>query len=140
MSFKTFSPIGMKLRAASEIRKLSIHQEESSRIEGTEESESQSSTRVKAIFLATNKIPFSALYDEKTEFNVSAQEIALKERLNIIAYIAISKDNSLKTIGQIRNLEFTFCNKEKKYMEFLVFENLNQIIVEQSSSISTLSK
>ncbi|MBW0562269.1 hypothetical protein O181_101984 [Austropuccinia psidii MF-1] len=51
MGWKTSPPSGMNLCASSEIEKWSVHQAESSKRKETEETESQSSTRVKKIFL-----------------------------------------------------------------------------------------
>ncbi|MBW0571507.1 hypothetical protein O181_111222 [Austropuccinia psidii MF-1] len=97
----------MELCASSEIGKWSIHRAESYKRKETEETESQSSTRVKTIFLGPNKIPFSAIFDAKNDLNVIAQEIALKAELNISSYTLKSTDSSLKPIGQIKNLEVT---------------------------------
>ncbi|MBW0574747.1 hypothetical protein O181_114462 [Austropuccinia psidii MF-1] len=54
--------------------------------------------------------------------------------------ISPPRDNSLKSIGQIKNLEVTFESEEKTYLDFLVFENFNQIIDEENTSILSLSK
>ncbi|MBW0497244.1 hypothetical protein O181_036959 [Austropuccinia psidii MF-1] len=48
--------------------------------------------------------------------------------------------NSLNPICQIKNLEVTFGNEERTYLDFLVFENLNQIIAEENSSIFSSCK
>ncbi|MBW0544476.1 hypothetical protein O181_084191 [Austropuccinia psidii MF-1] len=133
-------PRGMELFVSSEIGKWSIHGEESSKRKETEETESQSSTRVKKIFLGPKKICFSAIFDAKNDLSVIAQEIALKAELNISSYISKSTDKSLKPIGQIKNLEVTTGNEEKTYLDFLVLENFNQIIVEKNTSILSLFK
>ncbi|MBW0551979.1 hypothetical protein O181_091694 [Austropuccinia psidii MF-1] len=78
MDWQISPPSGMELSASSEIGKWSIHQAESSKREETEETESQSSTRVKTIFLGPNKLPFSAIFDAKNDFNFIAQQIARK--------------------------------------------------------------
>ncbi|MBW0580112.1 hypothetical protein O181_119827 [Austropuccinia psidii MF-1] len=49
-------------------------------------------------------------------------------------------DDSLKPIGKIKKLKFTTGNEDKTYLDFLVFENFNQIIVEENSSIFPSSK
>ncbi|MBW0502751.1 hypothetical protein O181_042466 [Austropuccinia psidii MF-1] len=107
MGWKISPPRGMDLCASSEIGKWSIHGAESSKRKETEETESQSSTRVKTIFLGPNKIPFSAIFDAKNELNVITQEIALKAELKISPYTSKSTDAFLKPIGQIKNLEVT---------------------------------
>ncbi|MBW0580959.1 hypothetical protein O181_120674 [Austropuccinia psidii MF-1] len=140
MGWQISPPSGMELCASSEIGKWSVHQEESSKRKETEETESQSSTRVKTIFLGPNKIPFSAIFDAKNDLNFLTQEIALKAELNISPYKSTSTDSSLKPIGQIENLEFTFESEEKTYLDFLVFETFNQIIIEERSSILSSSK
>ncbi|MBW0582053.1 hypothetical protein O181_121768 [Austropuccinia psidii MF-1] len=140
MGWQISPPRGMELCASSEIGKWSIHGAESSKRKETEETESQSSTRVKTIFLGTNKIPFSAIFDAKNDLNVITQEMALKAELNISPYASKSTVNSLKPIGQIKNLEVTFESEEKTYLDFLVFENFNQIIIEEKSSILSSSK
>ncbi|MBW0499468.1 hypothetical protein O181_039183 [Austropuccinia psidii MF-1] len=113
---------------------------ESSKRKETEETESKSSTRVKTIFLGPNKIPLSAIFDTKNDLNFITQEITPKEDLNISPYTSKSTDKSLKPIGQIKNLEVTFESEETTYLEFLVFENFNQIIFEENSSILSSSK
>ncbi|MBW0514150.1 hypothetical protein O181_053865 [Austropuccinia psidii MF-1] len=140
MGWQISPPRGMELCASSEIGKWSIHGVESSKRKETEETESQSSTRVKTIFLGTNRIPFSAIFDAKTDLNVIAQEMALKAELNISPYTSKSTDNSLMPIGQIKNLEVTFESEKKTYLDFLVFKNFNQIIIDKKSSISSSSK
>ncbi|MBW0462343.1 hypothetical protein O181_002058 [Austropuccinia psidii MF-1] len=60
--------------------------------------------------------------------------------INISPYTSKSTDKSWKPIGQIENLEVTFGNKGKMYMDFLVFQNFNQIIVEERSSILSSSE
>ncbi|MBW0533890.1 hypothetical protein O181_073605 [Austropuccinia psidii MF-1] len=140
MGWQISPPNGMELCASSEIGKWSVHQEESSKRKETEETESQSSKRVKTIFLGPNKIPFSAIFDAENEFNFITQEIALKAELNISPYTSESTDNSLKSIGQIEDLEVTFESEEKTYLDFLVFENFNQIIIEEKSSILSSSE
>ncbi|MBW0570410.1 hypothetical protein O181_110125 [Austropuccinia psidii MF-1] len=140
MGWQISPPRGMELCASSEIGKWSIHEAESSKRKETEETQSQSSTRVKTIFLGPNKIPFSAIFDAKNELNFIAQEIALKEELKISPYTSISTDNFLKPLGQIKNIEFTTGNEEKTYWDFLVFENFNQIIDEENISILSFSK
>ncbi|MBW0514635.1 hypothetical protein O181_054350 [Austropuccinia psidii MF-1] len=140
MGWQISPPRGMELCEYSEIGKWSINQAESSKRKETEETESQSSTRVKTIFLGPNKIPFSAIFDAKNDLNVITQEIALKAELNTSPYTSKSTENSLKLIGQIQNLEVTFESEEKTYLDFLVFENFNQIIIEEKSSILSSSK
>ncbi|MBW0483632.1 hypothetical protein O181_023347 [Austropuccinia psidii MF-1] len=108
--------------------------------EKKQETESKYSTRVKNILLGSKEVPFSAIFDSKNDLNFIAQEIALKEVLNISPYTSKSTDNSLKPIGKIKNLEVTFENEEKTYLDFLLFENFNQIIVEENSSILSSSK
>ncbi|MBW0555053.1 hypothetical protein O181_094768 [Austropuccinia psidii MF-1] len=122
MGWQVYPPRGMELCASSEIGKWSIHQAESSKRKRPEETESQFSARVKKIFLGPNKIPFSAIFDAKNDLNVIAQEIALKEEFNISPYTSKSTDTSLKPNGQIKNLESTFANEEKTYLDFLLFE------------------
>ncbi|MBW0479610.1 hypothetical protein O181_019325 [Austropuccinia psidii MF-1] len=61
MGWKISPPRGMELCAA-EIGKWSIDQAESSKRKEAEETENQSSTRMKAILFGTNKIPFSAIF------------------------------------------------------------------------------
>ncbi|MBW0559232.1 hypothetical protein O181_098947, partial [Austropuccinia psidii MF-1] len=112
MGWQISPPRGMELCASSEIGKWSINQAESSKRKETEEKESQSSTR----------------------------EIALKAELKISPYTSKSTDNSLKPIGQIKNLEVTFESEEKTYLDFLVFENFNQIIDGENTSILSLTK
>ncbi|MBW0572960.1 hypothetical protein O181_112675 [Austropuccinia psidii MF-1] len=113
--------------------------EESSKRREAEETESQSSTRVTTIFVGPNKIPFSAIFDAKNDLIFITQERAQKAELNISPYTSKSTDNSFKPIGQIKNLEVTF-ESEKTYLDFLVFDNFNQIIVEENSSILSSSK
>ncbi|MBW0496859.1 hypothetical protein O181_036574 [Austropuccinia psidii MF-1] len=105
-----------------------------------EETESQFSIRVKKIFLGPNTIPFSAIFDAKNHLNFRSQEIAVEEELSICPYTSKSTDTSLKPIGQIKNLELSFENEEKPYLDFLLFENLKQIIVEGKSRILCSSK
>ncbi|MBW0506543.1 hypothetical protein O181_046258 [Austropuccinia psidii MF-1] len=88
----------------------------------------------------TKTIPFSAIFDAKNDLNFINQKIALKAELNISPYTSKSTDNSLKPISQSKNLEVTIDNKEKMYLEFLVFVNFNQIIIEEESSILSSSK
>ncbi|MBW0490471.1 hypothetical protein O181_030186 [Austropuccinia psidii MF-1] len=73
----------MELCASSEIGKWSINGAESSKRKETEEKESQSSTRVKKIFLGPNKIPFSAIFDAKNNVNVITQ-ITAEENITIL--------------------------------------------------------
>ncbi|MBW0589377.1 hypothetical protein O181_129092 [Austropuccinia psidii MF-1] len=113
MGWQISPPSGMELCASSEIGKWSVQQGESSKRKKTEETKSQSSTRVKTIFLGPNKIPFSAIFDAKNDLNFITQEIALKAELNISPYASKSTVNSLKPIGQIKNLEVTFESEEK---------------------------
>ncbi|MBW0543843.1 hypothetical protein O181_083558 [Austropuccinia psidii MF-1] len=135
------SPLsGMELCASSEIVKWSVHQAESSKRKETQETESKSSTRVKTIILGPNKIPSSAIFDAKNDLNFITQEIALKAELNISPYTSKSTDSSLKLIGQIKNLEVTSESEGKTYLDFLVFEDFNQIIIEERSSILSSSK
>ncbi|MBW0565255.1 hypothetical protein O181_104970 [Austropuccinia psidii MF-1] len=105
-----------------------------------EEKESQSSTSVKPIFLGPNKIPFSAIFDAKNDLNVITQEIVLKADLNISPYTSKSTYTYLKPVGQIQNLHVTTGNEEKTYLDFLVFENFNKIIVEENTSILSSSQ
>ncbi|MBW0529603.1 hypothetical protein O181_069318 [Austropuccinia psidii MF-1] len=140
MVWQISPPRGMELFASSEIGKCSINQAESSKRKETKETESQSSTRVKTIFFGPNKIPFSAIFDAKNDLNVIGQEIALKAELNISPYTSKSTNNSLNPIGEIKNLEVTFESEERSYLDFLVFENFNQIIIEEKSSILSSSK
>ncbi|MBW0493074.1 hypothetical protein O181_032789 [Austropuccinia psidii MF-1] len=116
-----------------------IYGAESSKRKETEETESQSSTRVKTVFIGPKKY-ISAIFDTKNDLNVIAQEIALIAELNISSYTSKSTDNSLKPIGQIKNLEVTTGNEEKTYLDFILFKNFNQIIVEENTSILYLSK
>ncbi|MBW0576217.1 hypothetical protein O181_115932 [Austropuccinia psidii MF-1] len=46
----------------------------------------------------------------------------------------------MQPIGKIQNLEITFGNEEKMHMNFLVFQNFNQIIVKERSIILYSSK
>ncbi|MBW0556663.1 hypothetical protein O181_096378 [Austropuccinia psidii MF-1] len=140
MGWQISPPRGMELCASSEIGKWSIHGAESSKRKETEETESQSSTRVKTVFLGPNKIPFSAIFDAKNDLNVITQEIALKAELKIGPYTLKSTEDFLKPIGQIKNLEVTTGNEEKTNPDFLVFENSNQIIYEEDISILSFSK
>ncbi|MBW0467691.1 hypothetical protein O181_007406 [Austropuccinia psidii MF-1] len=135
------SPLrGMELCASSEIGKWSIDKVKSSKRKKAEETETQSSTRMKKIFLGTNSIPFSAIFDAKNELNIIAWKIAMIAELNISPYTVKSPDNSLKPIGQIKSLEVTSFNKENMYRDFLVFDNFNQIVVQENPSISSSSK
>ncbi|MBW0465135.1 hypothetical protein O181_004850 [Austropuccinia psidii MF-1] len=72
--------------------------------------------------------------------NVINQEIAPRAQLKISPYKSKTTDNSLNPIGQIKDLDFTFGNEEKKYMDFLVFEIFNQIVVKENPRISSSSK
>ncbi|MBW0529098.1 hypothetical protein O181_068813 [Austropuccinia psidii MF-1] len=140
MGWQISPPSGMELCASSEIGKWSVNQAESSKRKETQQTESQSSTRVKKIFLGSNKIPFSAIFDAKNALNFITQEIALKAELSISPYTSKLTDSSLKPIGQIKNLEVTFESEEKTSLNFLVFENFSQIIDEENTSILSLSK
>ncbi|MBW0569378.1 hypothetical protein O181_109093 [Austropuccinia psidii MF-1] len=140
MGWQISPPSGIELCASSEIGKWSVHQAESPQRKETEETESQSSTRVKTIFLGPNKIPFLNIFAAKNDLNFITQEISLKAELNISPYTSKSTDNSLKPIGQIENLEVTFESVEKPYLDFLVFENFNKIINEEKSSILSSAK
>ncbi|MBW0509275.1 hypothetical protein O181_048990 [Austropuccinia psidii MF-1] len=66
--------------------------------------------------------------------------MAMVAELNISPYTLKSAYSSLKPIGEIKNLEATFCNKEKMYMDGLVSENFNQIVVKENPRISYSSK
>ncbi|MBW0489416.1 hypothetical protein O181_029131 [Austropuccinia psidii MF-1] len=79
-------------------------------------------------------------FDAKNDLNFITQEIALKAELNISPYTSKTTDSYLKTIGQIKNVEVTFESEEKTYLDLLVFENFNQIIIEEKSSILSSSK
>ncbi|MBW0491835.1 hypothetical protein O181_031550 [Austropuccinia psidii MF-1] len=125
MGWKISPTSGIELCATSEIGKWSVHQAESYKRKETEETESQSSTRLKTIFLGINKIPFSAIFNAKNDLNVITQEIALKAELNISPYTSKSTDSSLKPIAQIQNLKVTFESEEKTYLAFLVYKNVN---------------
>ncbi|MBW0545162.1 hypothetical protein O181_084877 [Austropuccinia psidii MF-1] len=83
IGWKISPPSGMELCASSEIGKWSIQQAESSKRRETEETEVQSLTRVKTIFLGPNKILFSAIFHAKNDLNFITHEIALKAELNI---------------------------------------------------------
>ncbi|MBW0475269.1 hypothetical protein O181_014984 [Austropuccinia psidii MF-1] len=65
MGWQVSQPRGMDLCASSEIGKCSINQAESSKRKETEETESQSSARMKKKSLGLNKITFSAIFDAK---------------------------------------------------------------------------
>ncbi|MBW0555524.1 hypothetical protein O181_095239 [Austropuccinia psidii MF-1] len=140
MGWQISPPRGMELCASSKIEKWLINGAESSKRKETEETESQSSTRVKTIFLGPNKIPFSAIFDAKNELNAITEEISLKAESKISPYTSKSTDDFFKPIGQIKNLEVTTGNEEKTYLDFLVFENFYQIIVEENTSILSSSK
>ncbi|MBW0540072.1 hypothetical protein O181_079787 [Austropuccinia psidii MF-1] len=140
MGWKISPPRGMELCASSEIGKWSILGEESAKRKEKEETESQSSTRVKTILLGPNKMPFSAIFDAKNDLNFISQEIAPKEELEISPYTSKSTDYSLKPIGQRKKLEFTTGNEERAYLDLLVFENSNHIVVEENTSILSSSK
>ncbi|MBW0592873.1 hypothetical protein O181_132588, partial [Austropuccinia psidii MF-1] len=140
MGWKISPPSGMELCASSEIGKWSVHQAESSKRKEKDKKESQSSTRVKTIFLGPNRIPFSAIFDAKNDLNFITREIALRAESNISHYKSESTDSSLKPIGEIKNLEVTFESEEKTYLDFLVFESFNPIIIEEKASILSSSK
>ncbi|MBW0561178.1 hypothetical protein O181_100893 [Austropuccinia psidii MF-1] len=135
MGWKISPPRGMELGASSEIGKWSIQGAESAKRKETEQTKSQSETRVKTIFLGPNKIHFSAIFDSKNYLNFITQEIALKAELDISPYTSKSTDNSLKPISQIENLEVTTGNEENTYLDFLVYESFNQIIFEENTTI-----
>ncbi|MBW0464918.1 hypothetical protein O181_004633 [Austropuccinia psidii MF-1] len=86
MCWEISPPRGMKLCASSEIGKWSIQGAESAKQKETEETESQSSTTVKTIFIGPNKRPFPAIFDAKTDLNVINREIALEAELEISPY------------------------------------------------------
>ncbi|MBW0557946.1 hypothetical protein O181_097661 [Austropuccinia psidii MF-1] len=79
MGWKISPPSGMEVCASSEIGKWSVHQAESSKRKEKDKRESQSSTRVKTIFLGPNRIPLSAIFDAKNDLNFITWEIALKQ-------------------------------------------------------------
>ncbi|MBW0518445.1 hypothetical protein O181_058160 [Austropuccinia psidii MF-1] len=130
----------MELFAPSEIEQSSIDQAKLSKREEIEETESESHTRLKTIFLGPRKMDFSAIFNAKNYLNIITQEIAMKAELNISPYTSKSKENLLKPIGQVKNLEVTFGNEEKIYIDFVVLENFNQILFEEKPSISSSLK
>ncbi|MBW0466491.1 hypothetical protein O181_006206 [Austropuccinia psidii MF-1] len=140
MGWKISPPRGMELCASSKIGKWSMNQTESFRTKETEEEESQFSTKLKKISLGPKQIPFSAILDVKNDLNIITQEIAMRAELQVSLYKEKTTDYSLKPISKIEKLLFTFGNEEKTYMDFLVFENFNQIIVEENPKISFSSK
>ncbi|MBW0554673.1 hypothetical protein O181_094388 [Austropuccinia psidii MF-1] len=146
MGWQISPPSGMELSACSEIGKWSVHQAQSSKKKETEETESQSSTRVKKIFLGPNKIPFSAIFDAKNDLNVITQEIALKAELNISPYTSKSTDKPLKPIGQIRNLESSILSSSKESIPAVTHikskgkEEEDKLEVEDSEAIEKIKE
>ncbi|MBW0467892.1 hypothetical protein O181_007607 [Austropuccinia psidii MF-1] len=64
----------------------------------------------------------------------------MKAELQISHYKANVTGNSLKPIVQIENLKVKFGNKEAIFMDSLLFESFDQIIVEEKPSILSSSK
>ncbi|MBW0480930.1 hypothetical protein O181_020645 [Austropuccinia psidii MF-1] len=64
----------------------------------------------------------------------------MEAELHISNCTSKSSNNYLKLIGQRENLEVTFGTEEKNYMEFFVFENFKQIIVEENPKILSSSE
>ncbi|MBW0502333.1 hypothetical protein O181_042048 [Austropuccinia psidii MF-1] len=88
----------------------------------------------------TKQNTLSAFFDAKNDLNVITEEIARRAELDISPYTSNSTDSSLKPISEIKNLEVITGNEEKTYLDFLVYENFNKIIVEENTSILSSSK